>query len=98
MSESEEPLVHICEVCGAQEILSPHQAYDKGWDYPPMMANFKILSPRTCPKCGIDQTLWWRIVVSKIDKESLTPEDLVFIERVNNEPDSIRAPQEEFDG
>ena len=94
-NEDEEPLVHICEVCGAQEILTPDQAYLEGWDYPPRMGAFQVLSPRTCAKCGIDKTLWWRIAVDKIDKESLTDEDRVFIERVKNEPDSIRAQTNE---
>ena len=30
-------LRHICEVCGKEEILTPEEAFEKGWDYPPMM-------------------------------------------------------------
>lgn len=25
-------LRHICEVCGKEEILTPEQAYDQGWE------------------------------------------------------------------
>ena len=42
-------LLHICEVCGRTEVLTPQEAFDKGWDYPPMMGSFGDVSPRTYP-------------------------------------------------
>lgn len=27
-------LIHICEVCGKKEILTPEEAFEQGWDYP----------------------------------------------------------------
>ena len=42
-------LLHICEVCGRTEVLTPQEAFDKGWDYPPMMGSFGVVSPRTYP-------------------------------------------------
>lgn len=30
-------LIHICEVCGKTEILTPEEAFNDGWDYPPRM-------------------------------------------------------------
>lgn len=36
---------HICEVCGRCEILTPEEAFQAGWDYPPRMGFFGVLSP-----------------------------------------------------
>ena len=27
-------LIHICEVCGKTEIMTPEEAFNDGWDYP----------------------------------------------------------------
>ena len=50
-------LRHICEGCGKEEIIGREEAYGKGWDYPPKMGKFKLVSPRTCGKCSILTTL-----------------------------------------
>lgn len=34
-------LIHICEVCGKTEILTPEEAFNDGWDYPPRMGGFR---------------------------------------------------------
>ena len=28
-------LIHICEVCGKAKIMTPEEAFNEGWDYPP---------------------------------------------------------------
>lgn len=33
-------LIHICEVCGKTEIMTPEKAFNEGWDYPPKMGVF----------------------------------------------------------
>ena len=33
-------LIHICEVCGKTEILTPEEAFNEGWDYLPRMGGF----------------------------------------------------------
>lgn len=48
-------LCHIREVCGKDEVLTPEQAHDQGWDYPPKMGQFKVVSSRTCG----NGTIWW---------------------------------------
>ena len=35
-------LIHICEVCGKTEMLTPAEAFNDGWDYPPRMGGFGI--------------------------------------------------------
>lgn len=86
-----EALRHICEACGVEKVMTPEQAYSEGWDYPPKMFPFGVLSPRTCGNCTIDKTLWWRLVTEGLDPKDLTEADLALIERVNNEPESIRV-------
>ena len=44
-------LIHICEVCGKTEMLTPAEAFSDGWDYPPRMGGFGIVGPRTCGDC-----------------------------------------------
>lgn len=79
---------HICEVCGKTEDLDDKVSFQAGWDYPPRMGVFKTLSPRTCPDCPMQGSLWWRIITEGPDLK-LTEKDEEFIKRVNSEPESI---------
>jgi hypothetical protein len=45
MTDTEPQWRHICEVCGVEEILTPSQAFDVGWDYPPRMGQFGVVGP-----------------------------------------------------
>lgn len=63
---------HYCEVCGKKEFLTPDEAYNKGWDYPPKMGTFGVLAPRTCGECGITETLWWRVIMEKEKVNSMS--------------------------
>jgi hypothetical protein len=58
---------HWCEVCGRSEVLTPHDAFDAGWDFPPRMGAWGVISPRTCPNCPTEKTLWWAIVIDHLD-------------------------------
>lgn len=82
-------LRHICEVCGKEEILTPEQGHDQGWDYPPKIGHFKIISPRTCGNCGIDRTLWWALSTERKQKADLNKKQLKTLNRILNEPESI---------
>lgn len=82
-------LVHICEVCGTEKVMTSDEAFDEGWDYPPRMGTFAVLSARTCGNCPINRTLWWRLAVDKVDPSTLTTADLALVERVQNEPQSL---------
>lgn len=88
-------LRHVCEVCGKEEILSPEEAYDRGWDYPPKMGAFGVISPRTCGNCNITDTLWWQIAVKKRDVRELSKSQLDTFVRILNEPASILASEED---
>ena len=35
-------LIHICEVCGKTEIMTPEAAFNDGWDYPPRMGSLGL--------------------------------------------------------
>lgn len=86
-------LKHICEVCGREEILTPKEAFDAGWDYPSEMGTFGIVSQRTCPNCPIDKTVWWKIAVEHKSPSTLPDEDKTVIERILHEPASILADE-----
>ena len=86
----EEKLVHICEVCGKTEILTPDEAFEHGWDYPPRMGSFGIISPRTCGNCPIDKTAWWDLACKNKEPKNLAPHQLETVARILREPDSIR--------
>lgn len=53
---------YICEVCDKQEDLTEEEAYQSGWDYPPFMGAWGILTPRTCPNCTIEKTAYWAVI------------------------------------
>ena len=85
---------HICENCGKEALLTSDEGFNCGWDYPPRMGAFKIVSPRTCGECPINTTLWWALTVGKIPTEQLNPKQLQTLERILNEPESILPMKE----
>ena len=80
---------HICEVCGRSEILTPEEAFQAGWDYPPRMGFFGVLSPRTCPDCFLMDTVWAALVLKGMGPDDLTDAQRETLLRIVNEPDSV---------
>lgn len=100
-SQSEEivfgdkPFLHICEVCGKTEVLSSKEAFDAGWDYPGIDGIykgeiFKVLTPRTCGKCGITETAWWALSVEGKGLDELSEMQKLTVERILQEPENLR--------
>lgn len=100
-----ERYLHICDGCGKREILTSKEAFDEGWDYPgpggiyKTMPNygFGALVPRTCGNCGIDKSLYWKLIMNKDeikDSESILSENLKeILERIQDEPMSLLAEE-----
>ena len=82
-------LLHVCEVCGKREVLTPEEAFDQGWDYPPRMGAFGIVSPRTCGDCRMTDTVWWKLIYGKINPNDLCEKDKETLKRIIGEPQSI---------
>lgn len=82
-------LLHICENCNKQEVLTSEDGYKQGWDYPPKMGAFKVISPRTCGNCGIQTTLWWEITCNKTPPDQLSDKHQETLKRILTEPESI---------
>ena len=82
-------LKHICEVCGKEEILTSEEAFLAGWDYPPRMGAFGVVSPRTCPDCNIMDTLWAALILKKKKVEDLSDRQKQTLKRILGEPGSI---------
>jgi hypothetical protein len=79
----------ICEVCGRTEILTPEEAYQQGWDYPPYMGTFGVVSARTCPDCVITDTAWAALVLEKKPLWELSERQLEAVRRIIDEPESL---------
>ena len=95
---NEQGFWHYCEVCGKKEHLTPEKAFNKGWDYPPRMGMFGVLSPRTCGECGITETLWWKLATDKKKEhnmEDLTDEEKKTMKRILLEPYSLLEEEED---
>lgn len=86
---TEPRLRHICEICGRTEILTPTAAFAAGWDYPPRMGTFGVVSPRTCGDCGMAGTAWAAIAMQGKGPGDLTDAQRAVIERIAGEPESI---------
>ena len=82
-------LKHVCEVCGKEEILTPDEAFDQGWDYPPRMGTFGIISPRTCCNCAMIDTVWWKLTCLGMKVSDLSEKDKETVNRIIHEPESI---------
>ncbi len=91
----EQKLIHVCEVCGKTTIMTSEQAFNEGWDYPPRMGTFGIVSPRTCGNCSMMDTLWMALQSGKIKGiDDMTVDQRVVLARIQNEPASITPPRE----
>lgn len=88
-------LRHICEVCGKTEILTPTEAYKAGWDHPPKMGKFGIISPRTCRDCPMDRTVWWAIELDGYTEDMLTDPQRATVARILAEPGSITVQEKQ---
>lgn len=82
-------LRHVCEVCGKEEVLTPEEAFEKGWDYPPKMGMFGMVSPRTCGDCAMVDTIWWKLTYQNVKPEDLFDKDKLTLSRILSEPASI---------
>lgn len=79
------PFLHWCESCGREELLSSKEAYEAGWDVPPSMGTWGVISPRTCPNCSINTTVWWAVAIEKHSMDALTPHQLRVVGRILEE-------------
>lgn len=85
MASPSEELRYECEVCGRVEILTEKDAFDTGWDYPPFIGQWGVVSPRTCGAmaCGIENTAYWAVM----NGAELTVQQAATIRRILEEVD-----------
>lgn len=83
------PLVHLCEICGKRELLTPEAGYEAGWDMAPYMYPFRTISPRTCGQCSIKDTAWWAVAVEGKGLADLTEKQAKAVRRILAEPESL---------
>ena len=76
---------YICEVCGKEEVLTPDEAFNEGWDYPPFIGEFGVVSPRTCPDCPMEKTAWAALVLEKKTYPELTDQQKATVQRIMKE-------------
>ena len=77
--------LYICEICGKEEMLTPDEAFNKGWDYPPFIGEFGVVSPRTCPDCPMEQTAWAALVLENKTYPELTERQKAAVQRIMKE-------------
>lgn len=89
---------HYCEACGEKAFITAQEAFDSGWDYPPHIGHFGLLGPRTCGKCQLKDTLFWKVNTSGklpiVCEGDLSPEELVTWRRIKGEPESLLCEEE----
>lgn len=83
--KSAPPFEHWCEVCGKTETLTSEKAFESGWDFPPRMGSWGVISPRTCGSCPMVGTVWWAVVVDEYDIELLSLMQRKVLARILNE-------------
>lgn len=87
-------LRHICEVCGRVEILTPDDAFNTGWDYPPRMGSFGVIGPRKCGDCAINNTVWWALTADHYSFDMLSDHQRDTLARIVAEPQSITVSEQ----
>ncbi len=86
---------HYCEVCQKKELLTAAEAYSKGWDYPPSIGVFGVLSPRTCGSCSMADTIYMKLLTGEIQMNNLTEKQMETIARIKGEPLTLIPPEDE---
>ena len=86
---------HYCDACGKKELLTDDEAWAQGWDYPPRMYAFRLLTPRTCGSCFITGSLYWKLIVEKKRLSELTETEKASLLRIMNEPESLMPEDNE---
>ena len=81
----EEKVEHWCESCGVTAMLTTEEGFQAGWDFPPRMGQWGVVSPRTCGKCGIETTVWWALIADKKSLDDLSPQQRQVVARILNE-------------
>lgn len=95
------PFWHYCEVCGKKEYVTAQEAFDNGWDYPPNIGQFGLLSPRTCGDCRMQDTLWWhvnndmKVPLPIVMEGMLKDEERITWRRIKAEPESLLEEETE---
>lgn len=84
-------LKFTCEVCGAEFVGTSKEAYEAGWDIPPIITPFRVLGPRTCVCCLMDKTLWHKIVFTKA--EDFSDAEFDTLRRILGEPATLCPPR-----
>ena len=79
---------YLCEGCGKQEQHTEASAYGAGWDYPPFMGVWGVVSPRTCGDCGIESTAYWAILKGARSEEELGEKHWATVQRIQAEVDN----------
>lgn len=76
-----------CEApgCGREETLRPQEAFAAGWDFAPLVFPPGLILPRTCPEHSAEDTVWWALMVDKIDPGELTDFQRAVINRIRAE-------------
>lgn len=82
MTESTESFEHWCEACGKTEVMTSGEAYRKGWDFPPRMGQWGVISLRTCPTCPMNRPVGWAVALDGYDAKHLSPEQRVIAARI----------------
>ena len=99
-SMNSRPFWHYCECCGAKVYCAAQEAFDAGWNYPPKMGFFGLLSPRTCGKCNITDTLFWKVQQQSLPlviEKNLTEKELKTWRRIKKEPESLLTDENNLD-
>ena len=72
----------VCEVCGLDLLLTDRIAFESGWDYPPFLGAWGIVSPRTCGNCGIEGTAWYALAVLGQNVKTVSDKHYATLERI----------------
>ena len=76
---------HWCEVCGKTEMLTPDEAFNQGWDFPPNFGRWGYISPRTCGDCSMFDTVWWALNQNGKRYDLLTEQQIAICDRITAE-------------
>jgi len=102
MNDPAEPFEHWCEVCGKTELLTSDEAFKAGWDFPPRMGQWGVVSPRTCGTCPMNATVWWAVSMDGYDARQLSERQhevvaRIIAERGDQESDGESSNRDQLD-
>ncbi len=95
MAVGERTINALCNVRHPRKLTTIQIRDGKDRPYPPILGAYGLVSPRTCPDCGMEKTVWAELTLRQKAPEDLSEKQYQALMRILHEPDSLLPENKE---